>query len=749
MRNIRLRTKFLLALLATSIGLTTATLFAVRLSVQNKVRESLRQELRTSVKMYETFEAQRDQSLTRSAELIANLPNVRALMTTRDLATIQDASTNVLELSSANLLVFADRTGKVSALQPQNLRADGAQVQAMLYHSLERGESSDWWFTSGHLYQVRMQPIEFGEAPQKTTIGFLAVGDDVSVQSAKAFREIAASEVVFRSGDAIVASTLDPGQEREFSQKVVRDSASSGDLPQEIQLGPENYLISTVGLAGHPTAAVSLSVLKSFDKATAFLSSLNRILVLLGLLTVAVGSLLGFLIADGITRPLAKLVGSVQALEAGDYDHPLENESGDEVGVVTVAFTRLRETLQKGEQEQRQLEARLRQAQKMEAVGRLAGGVAHDFNNLLTIIRGHTDLLAERPGLDESQRRSLEQVQKASNRAVAMTRQLLAFSRMQVLQPSILDLNSIISEMGKMLPRLIGEHIEFTFVPDPKLAAVKADPSQMEQVLMNLAVNARDAMPDGGKLRVRTSSVSLNAAEAAKRPAMAAGEYVLISVSDTGQGMSEETKARIFEPFFTTKEVGKGTGLGLATVYGIVKQSGGFIWVESAVGKGTIFEIYLPRASGKATEAEVAPAPQVESRGTETVLLVEDEEGVRDLACESLRASGYSVLEARDGVQALEVAERHAGPIHLLLSDMVMPRMGGQELVERLRAVRPDVKTILMSGYSEYNGTEFRQADSSYLLLGKPFSLATLVGKVREALSPQPVGQSSPANERS
>jgi PAS domain S-box-containing protein len=412
-----------------------------------------------------------------------------------------------------------------------------------------------------------------------------------------------------------------------------------------------------------------------------------------------------------------------------------------------ISSLRVRSEHERKEGEVRSLGQQLRQAQKMESLGRLAGGVAHDFNNLLTIIGGHTDLLADRLGADDSQKRSVDQIQKASNRAVGMTRQLLAFSRMQVLQTSILDLNSVISEMGKMLPRLIGEHIEFTFIPEPKLAPVKADPGQVEQVLINLAVNARDAMPDGGKLVVQTHNISLSAAEAAKRPVMAPGEYVLVSVSDTGQGMNGETKARIFEPFFTTKEVGKGTGLGLATVYGIVKQSGGFIWVESAPGRGAIFEIYLPKASGKASAVSPEPAARIESRGTETILLVEDEPGVRDLASQFLRASGYSVLEAADGVQALEVAEKYPGPIHLLLSDMVMPRMSGKELMQRLLEARKDMKIILMSGYSEYNGTEFRQADSIFLRLGKPFSLASLVAKVREALGPQLVGQSSPRSE--
>jgi CheY-like chemotaxis protein len=256
-------------------------------------------------------------------------------------------------------------------------------------------------------------------------------------------------------------------------------------------------------------------------------------------------------------------------------------------------------------------------------------------------------------------------------------------------------------------------------------------------------------MPEGGKLVVHTRNISLSAAEAAKRPAMGAGEYVLISVADTGQGMDEETKARIFEPFFTTKEVGKGTGLGLATVYGIVKQSGGFIWVESAPRKGATFEIYFPPVSGKAAEVSAEPRAPIETRGTETVLIVEDESGVRELASQFLRSSGYSVLEAPDGVKALEVAEKHAGPIHLLLSDMVMPQMGGQELVQRLRATRAGMKFILMSGYSEYNGTEFRQEGSPFHRLGKPFSMASLIGKVREALEPHLVEQSRPTNEAS
>jgi signal transduction histidine kinase/CheY-like chemotaxis protein len=411
----------------------------------------------------------------------------------------------------------------------------------------------------------------------------------------------------------------------------------------------------------------------------------------------------------------------------------LEPASGDEIAEVTVSFASMRSTLQKTQDDQKLLEERLRQAHKMEAVGRLAGGVAHDFNNLLTIIRGHSDLLLDRQGADDAYRRSLEQIQRASDRAVSMTRQLLAFSRMQVLQPRVLDLNAIVADMGKMLSRLIGEHIEYVFLPDTKLSAVKADPGQVEQVIMNLAVNARDAMPDGGKVTVHTCNVVFNDAQAALRPPMTPGNYAMLTVSDTGHGMDEKVKARIFDPFFTTKEVGKGTGLGLATVYGVVKQSGGFVWVESEPGKGATFEIYLPQALEKVDAPETQMKPSALPRGSETILLVEDEEGVRELARRFLTGSGYSVLEAGDGVQALEVAARYDGTIHLLLSDMVMPRMGGPALVKQLRATRPDVKVLLMSGYAEYAGGKNLGPDET-VALQKPFSLISLVKKVREVL---------------
>jgi signal transduction histidine kinase len=545
---------------------------------------------------------------------------------------------------------------------------------------------------------------------------------------------IAAGEVAFRIGDRLVATTLVGPQRGEVAAQLLTQSVGSSGQPQEIQLGSERYLAATVRLSEQDdNAAVYLTVFKSFDKASAFLRQLNSVLGGLGLLSVLAGSVLVFFISDNFTRPLANLVGGVRALGSGDFDYPLEQTGGDEVAEVTGAFTRMRAGLRQAQSDHEQLEARLRQAHKMEAVGRLAGGVAHDFNNLLTVIRGHSDLLLDCAEADNSLKRSAEQIRKAADRAVALTRQLLAFSRMQVLQPRVLDLNAVVGDIGKMLPRLIGEHIECVFRPGPNVGRVMADPGQIEQVIMNLAVNARDAMPEGGSLTVTTRNVVISAVEAVTRPPMTAGNYVLLSVVDTGHGMDEATKAHIFEPFFTTKEVGKGTGLGLATVYGVVKQSGGFVWVESSPGKGAKFEIYLPHALQDVSRIEAEAQPVSIPRGTETILVVEDEEDVRALTCEFLKSSGYSVLEAGNGAQALEVAASHAAQIQLVVSDMVMPKMSGALLAERLKTALPEVPVLLVSGYAEFSAASDTGSRPA-AVLQKPFARASLVEKVREML---------------
>ena len=381
------------------------------------------------------------------------------------------------------------------------------------------------------------------------------------------------------------------------------------------------------------------------------------------------------------------------------------------------------------------LEQQLRQAQKMEAVGRLAGGVAHDFNNLLMVIKGHTELLMnELPEADRTARK-IAQIDRAADRAASLTKQLLAFSRMQVLQPRVMSLNAVVEDMGKLLPRLIGEDIELSVRTAGDLGSIRADASQMEQIIMNLAVNARDAMPNGGRLFIETSNADLDDAYNATHPIVQAGRYVSLAVSDTGVGMDAETQAHIFEPFFTTKEAGKGTGLGLATVYGVVKQSGGFIWVYSEVGKGTSFKIYLPRVD-QVEEKSGGSSPSMEApRGAETILLAEDEQDVREVAREFLESAGYTVVEARNGSEALRLAGDKSKAMDLLVTDMVMPGMTGRELAQRIQAVRPGFPAIFMSGYSEQTVAETAQADGGMYLLTKPFSRSGLLRTIRDALN--------------
>jgi signal transduction histidine kinase len=742
-RKTPLRTRILLALLAISAGLTWGTLSIVRYTMEKKVRESIHQDLLSSVKTFQAFEQHREEALTRSVALLASLPTLRALMATQDPGTIRDEAATLLNESGADLLVLADRAGHVYAVQTTKSSLSTETVQKWIDSTLAQGEARDWWLVDGRLYQVTLQPVEFVQGSQNTTIGMLVAGHEIDQATAREFSAVAGSDVIFRAGDTMIASGLPAREEKQLARKLDANGPGASAEPGEIQLGKERYLATTEDLSRNPALHVSLNVLKSFDQAASFLNGLNRLLVGLGLLALIAGSVSGFLISNSITQPLKKLVHGVKALEEGDYNYPLTVTRADEVGLVTDAFSRMRASLLRVQKEQQEMEQRLRQAHKMEAVGRLAGGVAHDFNNLLTIIRGHSDLLAERIK-DDSQTKNVEQVRKAADRAVAMTRQLLAFSRMQVLQPRALDLNSVIQEMSKMLPRLIGENIEYSCVPSAGPATVMADPGQIEQVLMNLAVNARDAMPDGGKLQVRTANVELSAEEAAKRPAMGPGKYVLVRVSDTGHGMNEETKAHIFEPFFTTKEVGKGTGLGLATVYGIVKQSGGFIWVESVPGRGTEFEIYLPATSAAAGTTAVSATTRSLPRGAETILVVEDEAGVRDLAGEFLRAAGYKVLEAHDGEDALEVVARYSGRIDLLLTDMVMPRMSGKKLAEHLRLTRPGLKVVLMSGYAQFNA-EGAEPSPDPMMISKPFSMTSLVEKMDEVL--HGVAAESPVSE--
>jgi PAS domain S-box-containing protein len=405
---------------------------------------------------------------------------------------------------------------------------------------------------------------------------------------------------------------------------------------------------------------------------------------------------------------------------------PIKNADGHIVGVSTVA---------RDITESKHMEQMFRQAQKMEAVGQLAGGVAHDFNNLLGVILGYTELLLDHPGLNEAHHKDIDQIQKAGQRAALLTRQLLAFSRKQVLQPTVLDINAVVAGAEKLLRRLIGEDIELLVVLNPVLGRVKADSGQIEQIIMNLVVNARDAMPSGGKVTIETSNVEIDVKYAAEHPSTGPGPHVMLAVTDTGCGMDAKTKAHIFEPFFTTKEFGKGTGLGLATVYGIVKQSGGSVWVYTEPGIGTTFKIYLPCVDP--VHEIASPASHVEKvdRGSQTILIVEDDAALLQVTHRSLQEVGYAILAARSPAEAIHISEIHPGPIHLMVTDVIMPGMSGDRLAIHLSALRPEMKVLYVSGYTDDAIVHHGVLEPGLAFLQKPFSPRTLARKVGEVLA--------------
>jgi PAS domain S-box-containing protein len=413
-------------------------------------------------------------------------------------------------------------------------------------------------------------------------------------------------------------------------------------------------------------------------------------------------------------------------------DRVIQDKNGQIIGIRSTVedITERRRT----EEALRKSEEQLRQWQRVEAIGRLAGGVAHDFNNLLMTIKGCSELLLNAFERRDPRREEVEEILKAADRATSLTRQLLAFGRRQVLQPQVLDLNSVVMNMDKMLRRLIGEDIQLITILDPGLWSVKVDPGMIEQVIMNLAVNSRDAMPHGGKLTIETSNVNHDEEYASRHVSVKPGHYTMLAVSDTGCGMDKESQSHLFEPFFTTKEKGKGSGLGLSTVYGIIKQSGGNIWAYSEPGQGTTFKIYLPRVEKSARVYKPKAKPAVAPGGTETILLVEDEEAVRSMVSKVLQNKGYTVLEARHGNEAIGMSERYEGSINLMVTDVIMPQMSGRELAQRLAPLRPEMRVLYMSGYPDNTIIQHGVLEPGAAFLQKPFTIHSLELKVREVL---------------
>jgi two-component system cell cycle sensor histidine kinase/response regulator CckA len=721
--NLRLRSKFLLSLVLVTTGLTCAALLVVHHTAKEQMQREVEEDAHNAILTFQVVQREHQVALGHKADLLATLAQLR----NGDVSAVQDSSADPWQSEDCNLFALADADGKITALNTATSDFPVVTAQAMLRRSRTEHTTAGWWYGGQHLYQVAIQPIHNAEPGENAHVGTVVVGRELDQKEADDLRGISSTQVLFRVGGQVAVSTFAPLQEYELTQQL-----GNGTSAKQVHIDGQWYWADSVELTPGAHPAVTLTVLKSYDGAMAFLNRLNRLLLALGLIASLSGGALVFVISDAYTQPLASLAEGVRALEQGNFEYPLEAEGEDEVAQLTRAFDRMRQSKRSNEVKKQQLEDQLRQAQKMEAMGRLAGGVAHDFNNLLTVVKGHSDLLLS--GLQETDPlyQSGQQISKAADRAASLTRQLLAFSRLQVLQPKVVDLNALVADMGKLLTRLIREDIAFTFRPGESLSRVKADPGQIEQVILNLTVNACDAMPHGGNLTIETRNVIVDAHAAQSRSPMPPGEYVLLTVTDNGLGMDANTKARIFEPFFTTKELGKGTGLGLATVYGVVKQSGGFIWVTSEVGKGTRFEIYLPPTREPAEKPKTVTAAANPVRRHGTVLLVEDEAVVRELACEFLKSAGYTVLAAADGVEALAVVNKWDAPIHVLLTDVVMPNMRGPELAKRLKRSRPEIKIVYMSGYSEYDRGNKEFVAGSFFLQ-KPYSREALLGKLDEA----------------
>jgi signal transduction histidine kinase/CheY-like chemotaxis protein len=718
-----LRTKLLLPLVFVIAGLTGATLLVVRHSAETQARARIEQEASNAILTVQATLNQRELILSKKADLLGLIAYIR---NGDDPPGIDDASEDAWQSNDCDLFAIADAKGKVLSVHSAAVGFSSANAKELLGHSLKTDRSSDWLVYHGRIFQIVLKPYH-GEGILQGTV---VVGREFSDKDARDLASMSSSQILVHANDETVLNTL-AGTASLSAIEELRRTQGQG----MISLGDRLFFALSVPItAGDAKPRISLTVLKSYENALAALNESKHLLIALGIGALAIGGLFVYVIADRLTRPLVALARGVRALEVGDYSYPLKRDMGsDEVAQLTRAFDDMRTTLHQTEIQKRELEGQLRQSQKMEAMGRLAGGVAHDFNNLLTVIKGNTSILAERLGSEHRLIKLTTQIDGAADRAASLTRQLLAFCRMQVLQPKILDLNGLVSETCRLLRRLVPEDIAFSFRAGESLGRVKADPGQIEQVLMNLMVNAGDAMPAGGTLTVETRNVTISEQEASRRAPASPGEYVLLSVTDNGMGMDDETKARIFEPFFTTKEQGKGTGLGLATVYGIVKQSGGFIWVESELGWGARFDIYFPRVTERLEPASAQKEEIPISQGLKTVLVAEDEEAVRELACEFLKSAGYNVLAACNGAEALALAQSSNQHIDALLTDLVMPRMRGSELAKRLRAMQPQIKVIYVSGYLDY------QQDSNdfverALFIQKPFTRTILTVRMAELL---------------
>jgi signal transduction histidine kinase/ActR/RegA family two-component response regulator len=608
-----------------------------------------------------------------------------------------------------------------------------AEIQAGIRAALGGASKSDIVVVGKRLFLAVTEPARFAQESLGTITVAYPLDDGVAEELAR----VTHSEVNLVAGTHLSGSSLDAAAREAMAARIrsgVPAEWSGESLPRET-FGGARYLTRSFPLSSDRSAnaAARLVLLRDWQPTQQFIDTLQSRLIWAGLAIFIIALGAGLAFARRTSRPLTDIAEAAGDIASGNWTRRIPERGSGEAMATARAFNEMTASLQHWYDDAKDKAVKLQQAQKMEAIGRLAGGVAHDFNNLLTAIRGYGDEVYEKLEPGDPRRADMKEVLDAADRATALTRQLLAFSRQQILRPQVLALDEIVARTQKLLQRLIGEDIELSLASDPFLGMVRADPGQIEQILVNLAVNARDAMPTGGRLTIGLTNVQVGDT---RRAGLAPGRYIELSVSDSGQGMHEDIVAHIFEPFFTTKAEGKGTGLGLATVYGIVQQSDGAIEVESVPNAGTTFRILLPQVDD--APAAAAPQPQeVTLGGTETVLLVEDDDHVRAIISKSLIGHGYTVLEACSGDQALDLVELRAGAIDLLLTDVVMPGISGSVLAQRIKERVPNVQVMFMSGYSDEAVLRHGVRASESHFLQKPFPMDVLLKAVRRALQDQ------------
>jgi len=727
--------------LVIAFALTAALVIATRVVTADSL-DRASSELGAARSAFYRLQEDRADFAAAQAALVTAAPMFRAYMTDSrvagDLATMQEMVDEYRRQLKSAFCVVTGRDGVwIASSGWSPIVEPPDSIRQIIAASAAGRAGRDIVEVGGRLFIVVSAPARFA----KETLGTLTVGYALDDAVAQQLAQVTRSEVNIVVGRQLSASSLTGDERTALASVIATETSPPADGPGRTQsLGGREYFAGSFPLS--PNSALDrtgrLILLQDWEPTNRYLAQLRNQLFGVGAVIFAMALAGGLLFAWHVSRPLTEIASAAGDIAAGNWTRRVPVRGSHEVRGMAAAFNEMTASLRHWYEEAKRRDDELRQTQKMEAIGRLAGGIAHDFNNLLTTIRGYGELLLLREQ-SEVARSELLEILAATDRAADLTQQLLAFSRRQALNPGPLRLDQFVISTEQMLRRVIGEDIQLVTSIGDDVGHVFIDRSQMEQVLLNLVVNARDAMPTGGTLRISVASVAVAAPHHDVRHAPLPGRHVCISVADTGSGMDAETAARIFEPFFTTKEAGRGTGLGLAIVYGIVQEIGGMIDVDTHVGRGTVFRVFLPEIPEppSGTSAADSSGARVRARAHETVLVAEDDRRLRTLISSTLQSAGYTVLEGSDGEEALEIARTRTAPIHLLLADVVMPGMSGRVLSDKLAAIRTETRVLFMSGYSDEAVVRHGIETAGLAYIRKPFSMDALMAKVRELLKPQ------------